>query len=103
MMLGQLGKPRSDARPKSNQSGKRDLNPRLPRWQRGALPLSYSRVESIPIEHVREKGLEPSYLAAPDPKSGVSASSTTLAGISNVPTVSLRLAAHRIQAAEKIV
>src|SRR5210317_635692 len=25
-------------------SGKRDLNPRHPRWQRGALPLSYSRL-----------------------------------------------------------
>ena len=24
-------------------SGRRDLNPRQPRWQRGALPLSYSR------------------------------------------------------------
>jgi hypothetical protein len=26
------------------QSGRRDLNPRHPRWQRGALPLSYSRI-----------------------------------------------------------
>ena len=25
-------------------SGRRDLNPRQPRWQRGALPLSYSRL-----------------------------------------------------------
>ena len=28
----------------SIQSGRRDLNPRHPRWQRGALPLSYSRI-----------------------------------------------------------
>ena len=28
----------------SIESGRRDLNPRQPRWQRGALPLSYSRV-----------------------------------------------------------
>ena len=28
----------------SIQSGRRDLNPRQPRWQRGALPLSYSRI-----------------------------------------------------------
>ena len=26
------------------KSGRRDLNPRHPRWQRGALPLSYSRM-----------------------------------------------------------
>ena len=28
----------------SKESGRRDLNPRLSRWQRDALPLSYSRV-----------------------------------------------------------
>ena len=28
----------------SIKSGRRDLNPRHPRWQRGALPLSYSRM-----------------------------------------------------------
>ena len=27
------------------ESGRRDSNPRHPRWQRGALPLSYSRDE----------------------------------------------------------
>ncbi len=27
-------------------SGRRDLNPRHPRWQRGTLPLSYSRERS---------------------------------------------------------
>ncbi|MDI3548029.1 MAG: hypothetical protein PWR10_1681 [Halanaerobiales bacterium] len=33
-------------------SGKRDLNPRPSRWQRDALPLSYSRM-------VEGKGFEP--------------------------------------------
>ena len=31
----------------SIQSGRRDLNPRHPRWQRGALPLSYSRISRL--------------------------------------------------------
>jgi hypothetical protein len=63
------------------------LNPRHPPWQGEALPLSYSRDNKARIawqtgrnvRSMREKGLEPLSLAAPDPKSGVSASFTTLA------------------------
>ena len=35
----------------SKQSGRRGLNPRPSRWQRDALPLSYSRVVRIP-DHI---------------------------------------------------
>ena len=59
-------------------SGKRDLNPRPPPWQGGALPLSYSRDYYRP-PGLRAKGLEPPHLAALDPKSSVSTNSTTLA------------------------
>ena len=37
-----------------SKSGRRDLNPRHPRWQRGALPLSYSRM-SQPNQEMRPK------------------------------------------------
>ena len=61
-------------------SGKRDSNPRRQPWQGCTLPLSYSRIMKI----LRAKGLEPPRRKAPDPKSGVSASSTTLALLMNV-------------------
>ena len=59
-------------------SGKRDSNPRRQPWQGCTLPLSYSRVKGS----LRAKGLEPPRLKAPDPKSGASASSATLAIVS---------------------
>ena len=59
-------------------SGKRDLNPRPPPWQGGALPLSYSR-DCYRTPGLRAKGLEPPHLTALDPKSSVSTNSTTLA------------------------
>ena len=61
------------------ESGKRDLNPRHPPWQGGALPLSYSRKIVLKARRMREKGLEPSHPKAPDPKSGASTNSATLA------------------------
>ena len=51
--LGWLGPPPRNRRARAkaanpgwhrSKSGRRDLNPRHPRWQRGALPLSYSRI-----------------------------------------------------------
>ncbi len=67
------------------ESGRRDLNPRHPPWQGGALPLSYSRASvwfranTLPDVGLREKGLEPLRLTALDPKSSVSTNFTTLA------------------------
>src|SRR5208337_4968362 len=50
-LVGRLGPPSRNQRARAkaaspeatHQSGRWDLNPRQPRWQRGALPLSYSR------------------------------------------------------------
>src|SRR5208337_3169681 len=51
-------------------SGKRDLNPRHPPWQGGALPTElFPRV----VYHCERRDLNPQALSAPDPKSGVSA------------------------------
>src|SRR5208283_5885727 len=50
--------------------GKRDLNPRHPPWQGGALPTElFPRV----VYHCERRDLNPQALSAPDPKSGVSA------------------------------
>ena len=40
----------------NKKSERRDLNPRHPPWQGGALPLSYFRIAVV----LREEGLEPS-------------------------------------------
>lgn len=72
---------------RTKSSERRELNPRHPPWQGGALPLSYSRVPAAPSgpqfrrPELREKGLEPLRPKAPDPKSGVSANFTTLAKV----------------------
>ncbi len=46
-----------------SMSGKRDLNPRPPPWQGGALPLSYSRsffrLSVYRYPNLRAEGLEP--------------------------------------------
>ena len=58
-------------------SGKRELDPRHPPWQGGALPLSYSRKFCM-SQHLRHRNCErrdlnPYAVKAPEPKSGVSA------------------------------
>ena len=66
-LFRQAGKP---AEPREQESGKRDLNPRHPPWQGGALPTElFPRV----LYHCERRDLNPQAFWAPDPKSGVSA------------------------------
>ena len=67
-----------------SKSGKRESDPRHRPWQGRALPLSYSRKKKLlfyctgRVELCEKRDLNP-HAEAPDPKSGVSANSTTLA------------------------